>query len=847
MRSILELLIRLFPSHFEARFGAEMLDQIRRDYALARTGGLIEAFAFTLATSVDFVGCVVLERCWPTLKRTPPRAIGTSRGEMGIDGWRADLRAASRSLRRSPGFTLLGVCALGLAIGVNAAVFSVVDHALLNPLPFPDADRLVYIAASAPGSERAGEFGVSNEFYVQYAEQADLLEGVAIFSAFTSSLRVGDRVERVPMSGVTPSLFETLRATPHLGRLPVAEDRSEVAVLSHSLWASWFSADPDVIGQVHYIAGQPRTVIGVMRPGFSFPDDRKVLWVPLNIEVEDIVVGRFGRRMIGRMAPGVEQDDLVAQLAVLAGRLPERFGGSPKYARLIELHRPVVRPLARQLHGASSGSLWVLFAAVAVVLLIACANVANLCLVRADGRQRDLAMRRAIGASRGQLIRSQMAEALIVAGCAALVAVALAWLGVPVLMQAAPSALTKFGTVSVTGSTLLFTAIAALVSALACGLMPAVRSSLPDLTRLRDGGRGSTRRRHWVRDALVVAQTAMALVLLVGSGLLVRSFQELRAVDPGYQTDDVFTFQIAPAENPELTDAESFARFHLGFLEQLAELPGVESVGLVENVPLSERTVEVAFETEDMGGDVDQAPLARATWSAGAYFEAMGIELLRGRTFSRDDHLASLGNVIISESAAYRLWPGEDPIGRRLRPETVETWSTVIGVVGDVKQMDFRNASEPLAYFPLVGRGPSPLIISSPAYVVRTARAETIAPEIRSLVREAAPLSPMYRAYTMKSLEERSMVTLSFTMLILGIASVLALTLGVIGLYGVLSYVVAERTQEIGVRMALGARAGQIRTMVVSRGIRVVILGVVVGGCGCRIDDTGSRQPPVRR
>ena len=365
---------------------------------------------------------------------------------------------------------------------------------------------------------------------------------------------------------------------------------------------------------------------------------------------------------------------------------------------------------------------------------------------------------------------------------------------------------------------------------MACGLVPSLISSAPSLTRLREGGRGSTRRRRWGRNALVVAQTALALSLLVGSGLLVRSFDELRNVDPGYDTEDIFTFQIAP--EGEFYDGPWFARFHLNFMDRVAGIPGVESVGLVENVPLDESVRETRFVTGDVARDADGGTLLTVTWTGGDYFGTMGIELLRGRTFVRADHVSELGNAIVSQSAAKRLWPGEDPIGRRLRPPDSETWETVVGVVEDIKQYDFRIEAEPLVYLPLVGqlatlRGGAAM--SSPGYVVRTSRADQIAPEIRALVREAAPQAPMYRMYTMEQLAAGSMLGLSIMMFTLGIASMLALILGAVGLFGVLSYVVAERTQEIGVRMALGAKAKQIQRLVVAQGARVVILGVVIG------------------
>jgi predicted permease len=329
---------------------------------------------------------------------------------------------------------------------------------------------------------------------------------------------------------------------------------------------------------------------------------------------------------------------------------------------------------------------------------------------------------------------------------------------------------------------------------------------------------------------LVVGQTALALVLLIGSGLLVRSFLQLRNVDPGYDTEDIFTFQMAP-EGDHLPDAPAYARFHTDFMERIAALPGVESVGIVENLPLNESVSGGRFRTEDTGSDEEAGSLLRFTYAAGDYFGTMGIDVLRGRTFTRADHVSTLGNVIVGESTANLLWPGEDPIGRRIRQDGSENWETVVGVVEDVMQSDFRSTPQLLVYFPLVGQPGSPTSrpLSSPAYVVKTSRAEVIAPEIRAMVREVAPEAPMYRVFTMAGLAADSMVRLSFTMLTLGIASLLALILGAIGLFGILSYVVAERTKEIGVRMALGAEAKRVQGMVVAQGAKVVVIGVAIG------------------
>jgi predicted permease len=745
-----------------------------------------------------------------------------------VDQWTRDLRHAVRALRRAPGFTLMAVGTLGLAIGANAGMFSVVNNVLLNPLPYPNADRLVYIAGTSPGSDLPGEFNVAREFFLQYKEQSRLLEDVGFYFEFTSTMRAGGRAERIWMSAPPSSLFTTLGARTVLGRLPVAADEERVAVLSYALWQSWFGGDPNVLGRTFYMAGSDRTVIGVMDPEFRFPSSNTLVWITSYVRPEGLTPGQFGVPLVARMAPGATLDAVANELTALALRLPERFGGSANYARIIAQHRAVVRPFDEELLGGVARPLWVLFAASAIVLAIACANVANLFMVRAEGRQRDLAVRRAIGATRAQLLRVQMSEAVVIAALAGGVATLIAALTLPAFLRAAPPGIPRLDEVRITGWTILFTLGAAILAALACGAVPALRASGAQFSRLRDGNRGMTRRRQWGRDGLVAGQTALALVLLIGSGLLVRSFWALRDVDPGYDTKDIFTFQIAP-DGPNLIDGPSFARFDLEFMDRLRALPGVQTVGLVENIPLNEGTATMRFRRDGSGGEADAGPLLNVTYAAGDYFKAMGIDLIAGRVFDTNDHLSNLRHVVISKSAAEALWPGDNAIGRRVQREDLKSWETVVGVVDDVKQYTFRQQPNRHVYFPLVGPEPRSWAVSSPAYVIKTPRAETIAPEVRAIVREMAPGAPMYRVYTMAGLASDSMIDLSFTMLTLGVASMLALMFGAVGLYGVLSYVVAQRRREIGVRMALGARAGHVLRMVVVQGARVVVVGVTLG------------------
>ncbi len=820
------LLISLLPAAFRDDFGADIEEQVEIDLGVAKERGGVHAGTFVAATTVDLVWTACIERLRPSRGRWAALEGGGGLGTMS--DWMRDLRLAGRSLRRAPGLAIVSVITLALAIGANAGMFSVVDAVLFDALPYEESEELVYIAASAPGSDFPEEFGLSMEFYLEYADKSEQLERVSSFNSFTSTLRVDDRVERISMVAPSWDLFETLGVTPLLGRLPTADDQNDVAIISHSLWVSWFGADPAAVGQSHFISGETRTIIGVMGPDFWFPHDRALLWIPVAPPTGEVRIGRFGMPLIARLAPEATHESVVGELTRIASRIPETYGGSAAYAELLAQHRPVVRSAAEEIFGDVATPMWLLLGAVALVLLIACANVANLFLVRVEQRQQDLAIRRALGAGRGALVRTTLAESFWIAAIAGAAALGVAWLFVPAFARAAPDGVLRLGSASVNASTLMFTAGAVLFATLVCGVLPAIRAARPRLTRLREAGRGAMGRRQWTRSALVVAQTALALVLLIGSGLLVRSFDALRNVDPGYDTDDLLTFQFAP-ERADLVDGAAWAAFHLDFADQLRALPGVESVGIVDNIPLNEGVNSRRYVTEQSPDPSDGGTLLSQTFSGEDYFATMGIEVFRGRPFQSEDHVSELGNVVISRSAAQLLWPNDAAVGQRLKPMDTEFWYTVVGVVDDVLQDDFRGEPAPMVYLPLQGPTPTSWAVGSPAYVVKTDRPEMIVPEVRALVRKVAPTAPMYRVFTMESLAEESMSRLSFTMLALGIAAIMAVLLGAIGLFGVLSFVVADRTREIGLRMALGAKASGVQRMVVGEGVRVVAIGVAIG------------------
>ena len=749
-----------------------------------------------------------------------------------LETWLRDFKHAARSLGRAPGFTLIVVATLALAIGANTAIFSVVNAVLLQRLPFPHADRLVTIASTAPGTDQPEEFGVPDELYFEYRESAPGLEDAALYGTGSSTTRAEGYVDQLFLTQATPSFFTTLGAQPLHGRLPSDQDDGRVVVLSHWLWESWFKSDPGVIGKSYTFAGQTRAVIGIMKPEFRFPDERVAFWVPMTIRAAQVTPGGFGPSLVGRMAPGTNREGLVAQLQPLARRVQERLGGPAPYVRIMERHRPVVKPLREHLVGRIATPLWILLGTVGIVFLIACANVANLFTVRAENRRRDLVVRRALGAGRSDLVRSQLAEALILAAAGGVAGALIAWIGVPLLVRAAPDAVGGgFVSAPIPGLTaarldltaLLFTAGISVLAACGFGLLPALHFSGARLGNLQQAGRGIVGRRSFTRDALVVVQTASALVLLVGSALLMRSFWQLNDVDAGYDTRGIFTFQIAP-NRPELNDRMAVSQFQYAFMDRLKAVPGVESVGFITTLPLDEGAGTQNITTPRILASGAEAPLLRFAGAGGAYFQTMGIDLLRGRYFERVEEERGLPNVIVSQSAAATLFPGEDPLGKQVRPAsaTNDKWYTVIGVVEDVKVDDLRRKSpEPMVYLP----GVSP----SPAYVLKSSRADQLEPDVRAIIREFIPESPMYRIFTMERLAANAMASLSFTMLMVSIAAVLALVLGAVGLYGVLSYGAAQRRQEIGVRMALGAEAKTVRRMFVRQGGQVALIGVVVG------------------
>jgi predicted permease len=762
-------------------------------------------------------------------------------GDSMIRQFMNDVRLAVRSLRKQPRFSVVASLTVALGIGAVTVIFSVVNGVLLRPLKYPNADRLVNIWSTAPGLGY-DQFPLSPDLFFFFQKHQTAFEEMALRQRDRVNVIAGTEPRVVESALVTARYFATFGATFSQGRPFSAEEDSpkgpRVAVISHRLWRGTFGGDAGVLARPVRVNGEPTRIVGVA-PAWMDRTDTPDMWLPARFSPDDPPAGNFGWNAVGRLKPGVRAGDAAKQLDPLVKRAMETYLTSPNYRAFLDngRYRPIVNPMKEDVVGDVREPLWILLGTVGMVLLIACANVANLCLVRAESRQREMAVRLALGGSRSHVVRSLLAEALVISIAGTLVGVAIAAAALPLLIRLAPDSIPRLEEVGVNGVVLLTAAALSIFSAVIFGLVPAVRYTRPVmLGALRHGGRGATDHpdRHRGRNALVAAQTAMAMILLVGSGLLARSFTRMMDADLGFETRNILTAQIAlPASAyRERADVSRFAERLLG---QMAALPSVESAGATTDLPIESGPSGTAFEFDGRAVDPGRVPpIIRYHVITPGFFETMRIPVLKGRDFTWSDLRAGVNPIVVNQLLVDQFWKGEEPIGKRLRrsgsdPKVVRPWYTVVGVVGTVRQVGPREEPDPAIYFT-----PGSDLDEARAftYLIRGSQAASQADGIRRAVRALDADLPIASIRTMDDVVERSIVQFSFTMLTLGIAAAVALVLGAIGLYSVLSYAVSLRQREIGVRLALGAAPARVLRLVVGRGVTICLAGIVVGTLG---------------
>jgi putative ABC transport system permease protein len=749
------------------------------------------------------------------------------------------LRYAVKGLARSPQFTLAAVITLALAIGTNAAVFSVVQGVLLKPLRFHDADRLVVLRHTAPGLGYEN-IGISPGLYMLYVDDNDVFVSSGIYTDANVNMTGDDGPpSRLQAALTSRDVFETLGVMPAAGRtFDAAEDAPggpRVTILSHGLWQERFGGNRSIVGRTVRIDGEAREVVGIMPPDFEFPSRDTRVWLPLGLPEARDDYGNFSFQVVARLRDGASAEQAQARLVPLLARLRGELEDVGGFRRFIDAGRlaPLVQPMKERVVRDVGRALWILLGTVGFVFLIACANVTNLFLVRAEARQKEMAVRAALGSGRRGLIGHYAAEAALIAAAGGMIGLGIAWAALRALLAIAPPNIPRLHEVAIDPVVVLFTAGATALAAVLLGLLPAVRLTAPDLlaTVSRSSRGGSAgRERNRVRQALVVAQTALALVLLVGSGLMVRSFQNMRALEAGFDSHDAITFRLS-LPGSTYPDAATIAQFHEQLLDRLRALPGVEGVGASSHAPLTNCCTGTAHIIEEF--PVDEEAMPPMFWYSAVtpgYFETMRIPLIAGRTFEPADGRNGRSYIVVSQELARTVWPDADPVGKRIRLASDSTWYTIAGVVGSVRDQALEREPSQMVYYPATAGVAGHA--RNMTYVIRTRQPDALAPVARAEVWSIDPNLPIAASATYDRIVADSMVRLSFTMLALVAAAFIALVLGAIGLYGVISYIVTQRTNEIGIRLALGAQPAEVRRMVVLQGARLTALGLVVGFAG---------------
>jgi putative ABC transport system permease protein len=756
-----------------------------------------------------------------------------------------DVRFALRMLRKTPGFTTAAVLTLAVGIGGNAAVFSAVNGVLLHPLPYPNSDRLATIAHSTKGGDIPKNLPGASATYVVYTA-ARSFQAMALYQPGNVTLAGGDTPERIAVVAMTQSIFSVLGISPKLGRaFTVDEDQpgaADVVIISDAFWRRRYGADRGVIGQSVLLDGRPRTIVGVMPRDFAFPSDDIQMWMPMQMDVHKLE--GFHTPSIGLLRTGVSPDVAERELTAL---LP-RVSAQADFLTPELLHnagiRPDVHPYAIDVVGESvRRTLWTLWATVLLVLLIACVNVASLLAVRAESRRREMSLRSALGAEHRHLVAQSITESVLLVLLGAALGVGLASLVLGMVRRFGSDVLPRMSEVHIDGAVLLVTALVSAGAAVVFGVAPLAR---------REGGGGSPllglgmrggttdSRGLRMRHVLVVAQVAMAAMLLVVCGLMLRTAKNLARVDLGFRADSVLTFRIA-LPDVSYPKAGDVARFHQSMLARIRAVPGVVAAGATSDLPLAQDGVpgDPLRTDHDVARVNTLPPAAEMRVATPGYFEAMGIPLRRGRVLRDDDNDSGhpSGAVLVTDAVVQKAIAGREPIGTRVAhgiagERDERPWSEIVGVVGDVHGTTLEEAPMGAVYYPLVDAPGVNMewLSRNLAYAVRVrADPNALLPSIRSMLHELDPALPLYHPRTLRSIVDAASSKSRFAMMSLTIAAAAGLLLGSIGLYGMLAFATTQRTREIGVRIALGARPASVRVSVLRQGLELCAAGLVLG------------------
>ena len=751
-----------------------------------------------------------------------------------------DIRYGARGLRRTPAFTLIAGVTLALGIGAAAAVFSVVNGVLIKPLPYPDPGTLVSLWNASPGSDGPAHMPLSATQFFTYRDESRAFESVGLWSRGTASVTGGLQAEEVRTLQVTHGTLQALAVPPHIGRLFSREDDSpgspEPVMLTHAYWQRRFGGEVSAIGRTLVVDARPRTVIGVMPAGFRFLNEAPEVILPFRFDRRNLQLGAFNYFALGRLKPGTTMAHADADLARMNAIWVNAWPSPPGFEKERFEKTPALRSLKQEVVGDVGSLLGILMGIIGLVLLIACANVANLLLIRAEQRRQELAVRAALGAGSPRIARELLVESVLLGLCGGALGLFLTFAGVRALIALAPATLPRLDEIAIDAAVLAFALLVSLVSSVSVGCIPVLKYARPHLLpllRAAERTSSESREQRRTRSTLVVAQVALALVLLVGAGLMVRTFLALRAVQPGFVDPEQIQLVRIAIPRTVIEDPERVFELQADIRARVAALPGVSAAALTSAAPMEPF---VNANTVFFQDQIDtQGKIRRFKYVSPGYVGTVGTPLIAGRDFDWADLHQRRPVVMISENLAREIW--REPaaaLGRRIRESPESPWREIVGVVGNVFDDGVHTAPPPIAYWPAVManfEGDDVRVRRSITLTVRSSRAgtESLLKDIQQAVGTVNTSLPLARVRTLKALYESTLARTSFTLVLLAIAASVALFLGLMGIYGAIGYAVVQQAREIGIRVALGAPAHEVKRMFVRRGLTLASVGVVIG------------------